>query len=190
MKLGISRTGWIILAVGITIIAFANLGVARFQQVQERNQLNEKLSLAKQKLSEFQLEQIYSQQEELEKQLDQTMSQFQTAKTILSQPIGSISTSGKLFDIAETCGIEVTEINSSSPASGNLEGIVCSILPFNVVVEGDVPNLIDFIIKLNGDFKTGVVTSVDMRVSENTGGEKSLANIRLLLYTHQVTGYE
>ena len=111
--------------------------------------------------------------------------QLDAAKAILSQPIGSIVASDTLFNIAETCGVEVTEISSSGSAGGELEGIACSVLPLTARVEGDIPNLINFIIKLNGDFTTGAVKSVDISVSENTTEERSSANIQLLVYTYQ-----
>lgn len=183
MKL--SKISWLILTVGITIIAFTSLGIAHSQQVHKQNQLNEELSLAERRLNGLQFEELSSQQEELEKQLSQTISQLETAKTRLSQPAESIAASDALFGIAETCGVEVTEMSSSGPSSGDLEGVTCSVLPLTARVEGDVPNLISFVIKLNSDFMTGVVKSVDISVSENTTEERSAANIRLLIYTYQ-----
>lgn len=183
MKL--SKTSWLILTVGIAIITFASLGIAHSQQVHEQNQLNEELSLAERRLNGLQFEELSSQQAELEKQLSQTVSQLGAAKARLSQPAESIAASDALFDIAETCGVEVIEISSSGLSSGDLEGITCSVLPLTARVEGDVPNLISFVIKLNSDFMTGVVKSVDISVSENTTEERSSANIRLLIYTYQ-----
>jgi len=183
MKL--SKTTWLILTIGFFIIAFASLGIVRSQQVQEQDQLNQELTQAQLRLNEFQLEQLSSQHEELEKQLSQTISQFEAARTMLSQPIGSITTSGLLFDIAAACGVEVTEISSSGLASDDLEGVTCSVLPLSARVEGDVSDLVSFITNLYGELTNGIVKSVEISIPETTSEEKPSANIQLVIYTYQ-----
>ena len=205
----LSKIGWILLTVGIFAVMFVSLGATESQQIDQQNQLNEELLLAKQRLSNLQLEQLSSQQEELEKQLNQIISQaqFQAAKAILSQPANSIALSSTLFDIAETCGVEVTEIKSIGQATGDLGEITCSVLPVTVTVEGDVPKLISFITKLNEEFATGVVKSIATSIPETlteevdeatseetdeTAGEETVtpnkkpsAKIQLTIYSYQ-----
>ena len=181
----LSKTSWIILTVGISIIAFASLGFARAQQLHERNQLNEELSIAEISISKLKLEQLSSQREELEKQLTESIAQLETTKTILSQPAESIAASSTLFNIAETCGVEITEISSSGLASGDLEGITCSVLPFTVRAEGVISSLMSFIFTLNGDFITGAIETVDISAADNATDGSSSANIQLLIYTYK-----
>ena len=183
MKL--SKTSWLMLTIGIFIIAFASLGIARFQQVQEQNQLEAELSVAERRLDNFQLEQFYSQKNELEEQLDRAISQLKAAKDNLGQSIESIEVTDSLFEIVKACGVEVTEISSSGIASDKLEGITCSILRLAIRVEGDVPNLISFITKLNDDFTSGVVKSAEITIPETAGADKSLADIQLVVYTYR-----
>lgn len=183
MKL--SKTSWLLLAVGIFIIAFVGLGAVHYQQVQQENRLDDELALAQLKLKGIKLEQLSYQQEELEKQLGQTISWSGTAKAILSQPIRSVATSETLFDTAAVYGVEVTEISSPGLASDELEGITGSVLALTVRVEGDVSDLISFIIKLNNNLTTGVVKSVEISVPETTSEGKSSANIQLVIYTYQ-----
>jgi hypothetical protein len=183
--LKLSKTSWIALTVGICVIAFASLGVARFQQAQEQDQLREELSLAEQRLSKFQFEELSSQQGELEKRLKLTTLQLGNTKAILSEPTKSIAATDTLFDIAEDCDVEVTEISSSDPTSGALEEVTCSVLPVTVRVEGDVISITSFIVKLNSDFTTGVVQAANISVSEDTTEEMSSANIQLLIYTYE-----
>jgi hypothetical protein len=183
--LKLSKTSWFLLVIGIFIIVFAGLGVVCYQQINQQNQLNEELTLAEAKLNEFQLEQLSYRKGELERRLSQAISQFETAKAILSQSTGSIATTSTLFDIAEAYGVEVTELSSSGLVSEELEGVPCSVLSLTVRVEGDIPDLIGFITKLNDDFTTGVVQSVEISIPETTGGEESSANIQLVIYTHQ-----
>lgn len=181
----ISKTSWLLIAIGVFIIAMVGLGAVRYQQVNQQNQLSEELALAEMKLNGFQLEQLSDRQGELEEQLSQTISQLEAAKAMLSQPNGSIVTSGILFDIAEAYGVEVTEISSSGPTNGELEGIACSVLPLTARVEGDVPALINFITRLNSDLTTGVVKSAEISIPETTDEEESSANIQLVIYNYQ-----
>lgn len=188
MKLG--KTSWLLLTIGVFIIMFAGLGIVRYQQVQQQNQLNEELTLAQQELDQMQLEQLSYQQERLERQLSQTLSRQETAKTRLSQPIESIATSSTLFDIATACGVEVTQISLSGVGNADLEDIPCSVQTFTAKVEGDVPGLVNFVTKLNDNIATGVVKSVAISIPEITSETKASANIQLIIYAYQGTSYD
>ena len=195
MKL--SKRMLIVLAVGAFIIVFAVLGMTCSQRVNEQDELNEQLSLAQLRLKGVQPEQLSSQQAELEGQLSQATSQFEAVKDILSQPIGSITISSILFEIAEAHGLEVTEVTSPGPDSESLEGVTCSVISLTAKVEGDVHNLVSFVAKLNSHFTTGVVKSVEINIPETTDEgegegeeeeqekEKASADIQLVVYTHQ-----
>lgn len=181
----LTKTSWWILTIGVFIIAFAGLGVVCYHQVQQQNQLNEELTLAQLELKELELEQLSAQQTELEGQLNQATSQFEAIKAVFSQPIKSVAASSILFDIAEAYDLEITQMTSPGPASDTLEGITCSVISLTATVEGDVPNLVGFVTKLNGQLPTGVVQSITITVPETASGEKASANIQLVIYTYQ-----
>ena len=212
MKLG--KTSWLILGIGIFVISFAGLGVIRSQQLDKQVRLGQELSLVEMRLDKFQLEQLHSQQNELEEQISQSISQLEAARAALRQPIESIEVTDVLFEIAESCGVEITGVTSPGIASEELEGISCPVIRLNIEVEGDVPNLLSFVIKLNDDFATGVVESVGIGVQgsveeeiegeqigeeteeeqaeEEIGAEgiegeaeKSSADIKLIVYSYQ-----
>ena len=175
----------LIIIVGIFVIVLISLSMLRSQQVSEQNQLNEQFTLIQSRLGVIKLEQLSSQQAELERQLRQATSQFEAVKTVLSQPVGSIAAASILFDIAKVYGLEVTDVTSPGPTSDSLEGITCSVLSLTVKVEGNVPNLVSFITKLNSYFTTGVVKSITITIPEKTSGEKASADIQLVVYTYQ-----
>ena len=187
MKL--SKASWLLLIGGIVIIIFASLGTARFQQAREQNQLDEELSLTKQRLDELQLEVLSTQQEELESQLVQIESEVATIENHLSSSIENIEVIEALFvALAEATSVEVVEINSSSLTSKKVEEISFSALPFTVRVEGDVPNLLRFVRELSQKFPTNVVESIKMSIPEVIEGEEieePAATIQLLIYTYQ-----
>ncbi len=183
MKL--SRTSLLLIIAGVFIIALVWLGVGYFQRSDEQNQLKEQLTLAQSKLRGVQLEDLSSRQVELNEQLSQTTSQFEEVRAIFCQPFGSIAVTDVLFDIAETHGLEVTAVTSPGLASESLEGSTCLVTTLNVTVEGDVPNLVDFVISLNSQLATGVVESITITVPETTSEEKTSANIQLVVYLYQ-----
>ena len=175
----------LIIIVGIFVIVSFGLGMVRYQQVSEQNQLNEKLVLANSDLERLQLEMGSSGQVKLEEQLGQATSQFEAVKAILSQPVGSITASSTLFEIAEAHGVEVAEMTSSGPVTENLEGITCSVISLTAKVEGDLPNLVSFITNLNNHFATGVVKSIIITIPETTGEQKGSTDIQMVVYTYR-----
>ena len=183
MKL--SKTIWLVIAIGIFVVVGIGLGMVRSQQVDEQSELNEKLALVKSNLERVQPEKLPSQQAELEEQLSRATSQFEAVKAILSEPVGSITATSILFDIVKAHGLEVTEMSSSGPATESLEGVTCSVISLTAKVEGDVSSLVGFITKLNSYLTTGVVKSITITIPETTSSENASADIQLVVYIYQ-----
>jgi len=187
MKL--SKRVWIFLAVGIFVIAFAGLNMAYSKQDEEQSRLNEELSLAQLRLEKQPAPQLSSRQAELESRLAQLETQLKNAKGSLSQSIQSIEATHTLFDVAETCGVEIIEIRSLGLTSKKLEGLPCSVLTLTAKAEGDVSKLISFILELSENFPTGAVETVEIDVPEVTEGEgeteKPSANFKLCIHTYE-----
>ena len=180
MKL--SKKSWLTLSVVILIIAFASLGIARSQQVQEQKWLSEELSLVGLRLNGLRFEQLSSRQKELEEQLSQAMPQLETDNETSPQPIRSIAINDSLLDIAKARGVEIIAISSSGPVSGNLEGVACRVLTLTTRVEGDTPNLIRFTTDLIDNLTNSVIKSVEINIPRDTSKAKSSANINLAIY--------
>ena len=189
MKIRITRTSWILLAVGIFVILVSSLGAAYGVQQSEKNRLDEELSLAQLRLAKYSPDELSAQQEELESQLAQIESEVTANKAHLSPSIENIEVIEALFvALAEATSVEVVEINSSNLASKKVEEATFSALPLNVTIEGDVPNLISFVRELSQEFPTNVVESIKMSIPEIIEGEEieeSSATIQLLIYTYQ-----
>jgi len=182
--LKLSKTTKLVIAIGFFVIALIGLNMVRSQQGDQQNQLSEELALAQSRLDMIPVEKLSSQQAALEEQLNQTTSQFEEVKAILSEPVGSVAASNVLFDIAEAHGLEVTEMTSSAPATESLEEVTCSVMLLTAKVEGDVPNLVSFVTKLNSHFTHGVVNSITITIPETNSDEAS-AEIQLAVYTYQ-----
>ena len=182
MKL--SKTSWLLITIGVFVIVLVGLGVIRSQQVNQQNQLNEELNTAELKLNGLQTEPLSQRRAELEQQLSQITSQSETARTALSQPLGSIDVSDFLFDIAEANSVNITVLKSSGLASTELAGITCTVLPLSASVEGNLADLASFITQLNEDLANSVIGSVSINVPE-ASEEIPSASIQLVIYTYQ-----
>ncbi len=174
----ISKTSWIILAIGVFIITSTSLGAVYIQQVNKKNQLNEELTVAEVRLNGF-------QQEVLETQLGKILSQLETDRATLSQPVGSIAITDTLFDVAQDYTVEIIWISSTGLISTQLEGIPCSGQPITMEVEGSVHALVGFITNLGNYLGTAAVQSIAISVPEMTSGQEPSANIQLVVYTYQ-----
>lgn len=184
MKL--SKTAWLSLGIGIFTIAFASLGMAYSGQARGQSGLRHELNLAQLRLDNYQSQQLSLQKKEAEIRLVQAESRLKAVKTALSPSTEGIEVSDTLFAIAEACDVEITEIGSSALASEKLEEVTCSVLPLTVQIEGDVPNLVDFVLKLPEEFPTGMVKSVEIIVpEEGEDRENPWANLRLFIYAYR-----
>ena len=181
----VNKKIWLIVGIGIFVIAGAGLYTVYSKQVSEQNQLDEQLASAQSRLSSVNLGKLSSQQVELEEQVSQATSQFEAVKTILSQPAGSITVTDSLFDIARVHGVEVTEMTSSGLTAGSLEGVPSLVISVTAKIEGEVPNLVSFVVKLNSILTTGAVESITITIPETDSGEKASADIQLVAYTYQ-----
>jgi hypothetical protein len=174
-----------VIAAGAFLIISATLGVVSSKRFSERNALEEQLTAARSNLQQVQMDGLAPRQKELESQLRQSTSQFESIKSILSRPVRNVAANSILFDVAEAYDLEVTEITSPGSYSDNLEGVTCSVMPLGAKVEGELPYLISFLIKLNTYFTTGVIQSITITIPEEISEEKASADIQLIVYTYQ-----
>lgn len=183
MKL--TKTSWLIITIGIFIIAFTSLAAVRYRQISQQKQLNDELASVELELTKVQPEQLSSQYQELERRLSQTLAQLETAKAEFSPPIESIDTNDILFDIAREYGVRVAQITLSDDSSYNSNGVAYSIETFSVTIEGNTLSLINFITRLNNDLATGVVKSVAISIPGMSSEENTSADIQLIMHTYR-----
>ncbi|MFC2044348.1 hypothetical protein ACFLT8_04045 [Chloroflexota bacterium] len=162
MKL--SKRTWLFMLIAILIIAAAGMNIVRSQHIQQQKVLDENLAIAQMKLKGIPLEQFYSQVADLEDSLNYTVSQYEEAKSIFSQQISSLTASNTLFDAAIVQGLEVINITASSPTSGNLAEIDCSVISLTVEVEGDISDIVSFVTELKSRFVTSLINSVTITI--------------------------
>ena len=187
--LKLSKIVWIVLAIGIFVILVAGLMLAHSQQGQEQIRINQELSLIQLTLPKYSPEELSSQQKELENRLAQTELEIKDAKASLRQSIESIEATDTIFAAARTSNVEVLLVRSlGTPTTKVLEGLTLTFLSLTAKVEGDVPNLIKFVVELNVKFPSGAIESVEIIVPEAVEGEEELrpsADIKLFIHTYE-----
>ena len=183
MKLN-AKTGLIVMAV-IATGMFVYLWMDRNQQIEKLEQLRNELTTATLRFNTLQNEELVAQHTNLQNQFSQTAAEIEAAKTEFSQSNGSISGSDTLFDTAEAAGVKITEITSSQPSGEEIKGATCSALVINVIVKGDVADIISFVGRLKSAFPTSLVTSVDMAIPCPAKEEEPSATINLHIYSYE-----
>jgi len=193
MKL--SRTAWLILGFGIFIIAIGVLGWVCIQKGGEQGQLDNSLSLAQATLPK-----VISERADLERQLPQLESELAQAESLLNgvkarfpESVESIEYDEVLFEIADDCDLEITNLTASEPSDEEIEGITYSITSFEVEVEGTVAHILDFINTIatseyspnETNFINAIIKEVNMEVFEPGAGGKASAIINLAIYGYQ-----
>jgi outer membrane murein-binding lipoprotein Lpp len=183
LKLG--KTSWFILVIGIFIVIVVSLGLARSQQMREYTRLSNELSVAEKRLSQVQVKQLTQQQEDLQGKLDASTVQLTAAKDTLRQTVQSIDVTDKFYAIVKSCGTAVSSYSSSNVKSDKVGDLSCSVITLNAVVEGDVSNLINLVIRLNTDFPTGLVNSAQISVPPSADMGKPSVNIVMVVYAYE-----
>ncbi len=184
LKPKLTRTTLLLIVAGVCFIASVALSLVCSQQVQQQSQLKAKLVLDQSNLKGIRLEQLSSQQAELEKQLSQATSQFGAVNATLSRSIGSTNASNTFFDVAKANGLEVTEITSPGSANDTLGKVTCSSILLKAKVDGNIANLVSFVTKLTSSFVTDV-KSVTITTSGTPIGENATADIQLVIYSYR-----
>jgi len=192
----LSRKAIIFLVIGVFVILVAGLGMAYSRQEGEQSQLDQELTLAKQRLEKYTGEEaeFASQQKELESRLAKAESRLRAAKANLYQSIESIEASDTLFTLAQDCGVEVVKIQSPGVATQAIGEVTLSALSLTVTIEGDVLNVIGFVSEWTKEYPTGMVESVVVTVPQppdaeaeeaQTGEENPSADINICIHTYE-----
>lgn len=193
MKL--SKSSWIILALGIVLIAGISLGMSRSQQAEQQKQLTEKLAQAKAKLATINIDELTGQKNRLTQQVEQYSTQTESVKQNLFAAEDDIEATDIILESARSFQVEVVTITSPGAAFGELQGTQCRILPMKIQLNGDIDKLADFIYNLSQIFPTSIIQEVRLNNEEpatSGAGEKqpatagtTSADISLVIYSYE-----
>ena len=178
MKLG--KIAWLILGIGIIIIALGSLYMLYRGQLAEQERLNDALSLAQATVPKLAVDRtnLESTLTELQDKLAQATSRLKTAKAAFpTSSVESIEVDELLFQIADAWDLDITSLTAEEPSVQIVEvevedidvaDVTYSVTSFTVAVKGEVTDILDFIntIVTHEDFITATVEVVNITVPE------------------------
>jgi Tfp pilus assembly protein PilO len=163
--LKLSKTSWIFLAAGIFLIVGFSLVMARSQQTEQQNTLQEDLRKANLNLSQIKLDDLTAQKDDLTLKIDEYDTMTAETKAILTSSKDSIDTTNAILEEAQTRGVYIKDLSSPGTATEMLDGNSCEILQLNIIVTGNIQNMADFVRGLSKTFPTSVIKSMQMKIS-------------------------
>jgi len=179
----------------IAIVVFFAAGIYLYMDyskiVDEKAVVKEQLELTQQQLQGIQIDPLTAQQTEMGNQLSDVASRSGEVIFTLSQPISNIDAATALYDVAQTWGVQINSVTSSGLADEGLEGATFSVISLDAVIEGDMPNLVNFITHLNDSYTTGIVRSVTITApvagsgANVTTSVNASADLRMAVYTYK-----
>ena len=180
----LSRVTWIVLAVGIVIIAAVSLYTVYQNQLTQRQQAvdssNEVKStilevLVQKQGLETELAQLDEEIVRLEASIGSIESEIASAIATLNQTeirfpgfIETIEYDEILFNFAEVSNVVITSINATEVSEEIGEGVRYYTTAFVCQIEGEIPDILDFIntITNSDNFRTTLMEPVDITVPE------------------------
>ena len=150
MKL--SKTAWLVLVIGIFVIASGSLYWLYLQEGPKQEELSGQLSAVQARIPKLaeQRASLESTLTELEDKLAQVTSQLKTAKAVFPAAVESIEVDELLFGMAWDWGLEITSLTASEPSDLKVaveaetedievEDVTYLVTSFDVVVKGKAP---------------------------------------------------
>jgi hypothetical protein len=173
------KTSWMILLAGIFVVVIVSLGVTRSQQIKAQSQLTDDLNVATVRMDKLQIQHLHDQQQDLQNQLKTSQQRLEEARDSLREDIESIEVADEFFEIAEKSNVTVMSIGMPGYSEQELEDIVCNSITFNGQVTGELPDIIEFITRLNNEYSTGEVKNARINI------EESKLQVQMIAYTYE-----
>jgi hypothetical protein len=184
------------------MVALAGLATTAYQQTEKQKALAAQLNNSQAKLQGIHLDSLSTQPADLENQLSQITPEYEQVKAKFERQFNSTTITSALFQMAESKGLAITAMTSSSPTIEKLEGVNLSTITLTAVVQGNAANLVNYIVELNSLLKTSTVKSVEISVPSTDGtdvtqitgdnvtplhivGENATAKIEMSVYSYR-----
>ena len=158
---------WLIVGAAIIIALLCVVFTIYFQQVRERQDLNERLDSA----TAISVK-LTADQEDLEDELAQAQSSLNTSQAQYPQEVHSIEYGEHIFEIVEECNLTLASLSFPGPSSTQVS--------LSLPLSGSVADIFEFLHTINTDdrFASTSVNSVNLRVGGGT-------TISITIYIHQ-----
>lgn len=210
MRLRLSRTAWLILGIGVLVIALGSLYTVYSRQVSEQEPLADSLAVAQARWPK-----VVSDRQAAEAELTQWQDKLAEATSLLAKSEAKFPESAEsikydelLFDIADVCDLEVISLTASEPSDKKVEDVTYIVTSFDLEMEAagsppgtvakfetyideTVANILDFIdtVAKDENFTTATVELVNIDIPEPPeeieGAPKPSATIKITIYSYK-----
>ena len=188
-NLKLSKTSWLILSAGVFLVILAGLGLTRSQQLQDQSTSTDELQIATARLAKIDVTELKNQVESLQEQISLGQADLKDATSRLSKSVISADVAEEFYDIADSSNVTVASFTSTPISSNSLQGIPVSETSLSGRVQGTLEHVIDFIINVNTQFRTGYVKSATLQIDSATDPELgqdayTRASVQMIIYSY------
>jgi hypothetical protein len=160
MKL--TKTSWIILIVGLLVIAAGTLGWMYSQRLDQQRQVEEQLSAAQKKLALIKLDDLNDQKDQFTKQIKELNALLAEKKNRLKAPVDGIKTTDEILAKAKSYRIDILEMSSPGLSGEQLAGTELETLAISIRFIGNINDIVNFAINLNELYPTSIENLVQL----------------------------
>lgn len=180
LKINLSKTSWIILSVGVFIVILAGLGVTYSQQLKENSAANNELGITEMRLEQFNIEELQRQEIDALAIHDTVSSQYDSGKVKLQQPIESINVTDRCYYIASLSNVVITNIGTTEVSPEEFINLDCNKISINIIAQGELSDMVNYIININEGFSTGYIESVQTVMVDDP-----YTSIQMVVYSYR-----
>jgi hypothetical protein len=157
-----TKTGLIIIIVGILVIAAACLGWIYSQKLEKQKQLDSQLVEANKKLSLITFDDLNLQKDQINQKIEELNTQMASVKTRLITSEDSIDTTNAILQDAKSHDIDIINITSPGKASSDMSGLTLDKLSVEIDLVGSAQDIANFAVSLNERFPASIESLVQL----------------------------
>ena len=171
----LSKKIGIIVGIGIIVVLLVVVLNTYFQQVREKQALNEQLDAA-----EVLSIKLDTDKEDLEDERAQAQSLLGRSQAEFPQTVESIEFGEYIFEIADDCNVTLASLNFPKPSAKTEGSVAYSVVSLSLPVSGALEDIFEFIntIKTDDRFASTQVNSVSL----NVGGGSATISVDIYGY--------
>jgi hypothetical protein len=157
-----TKTGLIIVIVGILVIAAACLGWIYSQKLEKQKQLETQLFEANKKLALITFDDVNLQKDQINQKIEKLNAQMASIKTRLITPEDSIDASNAILQEAKSHNIDILNIASPGASNTTMLGVTLNQLSIDIALVGNVQDIADFAVSLNERFPASIESLIQL----------------------------
>jgi Tfp pilus assembly protein PilO len=151
-----TKTGLVIIIVGILVIAAACLGWIYSQKLDKQKQLDTQLAESNKKLALITFDDVNLQKDQINQKIAELNAQMASVITRLQTTEDSIDVTNAILQDAKSHNIDILNITSPGTANSDMSGITLQTLSIEIDLVGNPQDIANFAISLNERFPASI----------------------------------